>query len=224
MATGARTAMPTDTAHILTLAQWFSPAYPVGAFSYSHGLEQAVQAGCVTDGASLGAWIGDVLAHGAGRSDAVFLAAAYAAETLADLAEIDATCRAFAATKERLLETDQQGAAFAKVTTEVCDGALPALCYPVAVGRTARLRALPQGLTATMFLHAFASNLTAAGQRLLPFGQTAAQALIASLHPLCERIALDTAHGDLQRLTATAFLPEIAAMRHETQYSRIFRT
>ena len=223
MATGARTAMPTETAHVLTLAQWFSPAYPVGAFSYSHGLEQAVQTGCVTDSASLGAWIGDVLAHGAGRSDAVFLAAAYATDTQADLAEIDATCRAFAATKERLLETDQQGAAFAKVTP-IRDGALPALCYPVAVGRAARLCALPQGLTATMFLHAFASNLTAAGQRLLPFGQTAAQALIASLHPLCERIAQDTAHGDLHRLSATAFLPEIAAMRHETQYSRIFRT
>jgi urease accessory protein len=216
--------MPTDAAGILTLAQWFSPAYPVGAFSYSHGLEQAVAAGDVTDGAALQAWIGDVLRHGSGRSDAVFLAAAFIAETPREIAEIDATCRALAATKERLMETVRQGAAFAAVTSEVLALDLPALCYPVAVGRAARLQRLPKALSAAMFLQAFVGNLVAAGQRLLPLGQTAAQALIHALKPLCRTVAGEAMHGDMDRLSTTAFLPEIAAMRHETQYSRIFRT
>ena len=217
-------AMPTDPAHLLTLAQWFSPAYPVGAFAYSHGLEQAVAAGRVGDGAALGDWIGTVIAHGAGQSDALFLAAAHAAGTEAELTAIDATARAFAASKERLMETKLQGAAFAKVTAAVWGAELPEFCYPVAAGRAARLCGLPAEPTAGFFLHGFAGNLVAAGQRLLRLGQTEAQALVAGLQPLCLRTARAAMHGDLGRLSASAFLPEIAAMRHETQYSRMFRT
>lgn len=214
----------TETADILTLAQWFSPAYPVGAFSYSHGLEQAIEAGYVTDADSLNGWISDVVMHGAGQSDGLFVAAAYLASDAVKRGEIDAMCRALTASRERLLETEAQGDAFCRATAAVWDVPLKALTFPVAVGTAARLQDLPLVLTSSMYLHAFASNLVTAGMRLVPLGQTEGHVLIRALAPLCQRIAEDTAHGDLDALTNTAFAADIAAMHHETQYSRIFRT
>ncbi|MEY8839931.1 urease accessory protein UreF, partial [Cribrihabitans sp. XS_ASV171] len=118
----------TDT---LTLAQWLSPAYPVGAFAYSHGLERAVHDDWVGDAASLEYWLRDVLEHGAGRSDVQFLAAAHHAETPESLACIDAKCRAYAGSAERLAETTRLGAAFARMTAPVWGLDLPPLAYPV---------------------------------------------------------------------------------------------
>ena len=215
--------MSTD-AHILTLAQWLSPAYPVGAFAYSHGLEWAAEAGKVADGPSLRLWLEDVLCHGAGLSDARFLVAAFRAASTQEVGEIDATCRAFAASKERLMETAQQGAAFSQVTASVWKLELPRLAYPVAVGRAAALAGLPLPLTAKLYLQAFVTNLVGAGQRLLPVGQSEAQGLIRTLAPLIEATAETALAGTLDDLSATAFLSDIAAMKHETQHSRIFRT
>ena len=222
MAMDAPTAMPTDTA-VLTLAQWFSPAYPIGAFGYSHGLEAAVERG-LKGAAALQDWIADVLEHGSGRADATFLAAAYLAHTQDALREIDATARAFAPSRERLLEADKQGTAFCQITADVFGEDLSVLTYPVAVGIAAQRNALPQTLTAQMYLHAFASNLVACAQRLIGLGQTEAQTITRALAPLCIQIANDTQHGDLAMLSSTAFRADIASMHHETQYSRIFRT
>ncbi|KIN61800.1 Urease accessory protein UreF [Sulfitobacter noctilucae] len=223
MATDAPTAMPTD-AHILTLAQWFSPAYPVGAFSYSHGLEAAAEAGDVTDATSLHRWIADVLRFGTGHADALFIAAAYHAPDNTALDEINATARAFAPSAERLRETDLQGAAFCKITAEVWDTQTTAMAYPVAVGHAARVHGMPLALTTSIYLHAFAANLVAAGQRLAPVGQSQAQKITRALALLCLEIAQDTGDGDLGRLTSTAYLTDIASMHHETKYARIFQT
>ncbi|MCB1328459.1 MAG: urease accessory protein UreF [Maritimibacter sp.] len=214
--------MRTDA--VLTLAQWLSPAYPVGAFAYSHGLEAAVAAGWVTDGADLEAWLTEVLTTGAGHNDALILAAAYHAATPDRLAEIDATARAFAASKERLTETDQQGAAFTSTTHAIWGGDPAPLTYPVALGAAAARAGLPLDLAQEMYLQAFLSNLVAAGQRLLPVGQTEGQAILARLSAQLPATAAATRAGDLDALSATAFLTDIAAMRHETQATRIFRT
>ncbi|RYG89158.1 urease accessory protein UreF [Loktanella sp. IMCC34160] len=211
-------------AQILTLAQWLSPAYPIGAFAYSHGLEAAADQRWVTDATSLEAWLDDVLEHGAGRSDALFIAAAWRACDARALREIDKTARAFAAGKERLLETDQQGAAFAQVTETIWGGDLSGLTYPVGLGGASRRANLPLHLTQTLYLQAFLSNLVAAGQRLVPVGQTAGQQILHRLTKRLPGIAEATAHGDISRLSSTAFLGDIASMKHETQYSRIFRT
>ncbi len=223
MGTGGPTAMRIDA--VLTLTQWFSPAYPVGAFGYSHGLEAAVGAGEVTDAASLHAWLHDILEHGTGRADALFLAASHAAESPAEVETIDATARAFAASAERLAETTLQGEAFCEITAQIWDHAdLPMFTYPVAAGRAARLCDLPLDLTSAFYLQAFAANLVAAGQRLAPVGQAAAQRILHQLAPLCSRIARQTREGDLSTLSSTVFLADLASMRHETQHSRIFRT
>lgn len=215
--------MTTD-AQILTLAQWFSPAYPVGAFAYSHGLEWAIEAGQITDVDTLQSWLTDILQHGAGYNDALFLAAAFGGENEAELTGIDAKCRAFAPSKERLMETDLQGAAFCKITGDVWAWSITGLTYPVAVGRAAALAGLPLNLTTRMYLHAFVSNLVAAAMRLIPMGQTEGQRVIKTLTPLLAEVAENAMSGTLDDLSSTAFMADIAAMKHENQYSRIFRT
>lgn len=214
----------TTEAQILTLAQWFSPCYPVGSFAYSHGLEWAVEAGRITGADTLQNWLTDILRHGAGYNDALFLVAAFGADGDAMLVEIDAKCRAFAASKERLMEADLQGAAFCKITGDVWAQSIAGLTYPVAVGRAAALTDLPLNLTLRMYLHAFVSNLVAAAMRLMPMGQTEGQRLIKTLTPLLSGIAENAISGTLDDLSSTAFMADIAAMKHENQYSRIFRT
>lgn len=210
-----------NTESALTLTQWLSPAYPVGAFAYSHGLEWAVESGQVTDDISLQKWLAAILKHGTGLSDALFLAAAY---RVTDPTLIDATARAFSASAERLKETVLQGEAFGRATSEIWKIELPRLTYPVAVGQAARLHELPLDLTLTLYLQAFVSNLAVAGMRLVPLGQTDGQRVIRALMPLCVEIANTALEGDLDDLSSTAFLSDIASMKHETQYSRIFRT
>ncbi|WP_372571982.1 urease accessory protein UreF [Ruegeria jejuensis] len=214
-------ATPTET---LTLLQWLSPAYPVSAYAYSHGLEAAVDQGWVTDAESFKAWLSDVLTAGSGRSDALFLAAAYHAQGAAALSRIDDLARAFAPARERLLETDQQGAAFCRTTRAVSQPGLGDWVYPVALGSAAAQEGLPLDLTQRSYLQAFVANLIAAAQRLLPLGQTEGQVMQHALIPVYAEVAQATEHGDLDALSGTTFLSDIAAMKHETQYSRIFRT
>ena len=211
--------MGTDPAIIL--AQWLSPAYPVGGFAHSHGLEQLVAAGKVRDADSLREWIETVLDAGSGRSGAVFLAAAYLAKP-GGIAELDSRARAFAPSCELLAESERQGTAFSRTTEAVWGKPLGCRSYPVAIGRAARLHGLPLRLTAEMFLHAFLSNLVSAALRLLPIGQTGGQRLVSELTPLCVRVAGESLDGDLDSLSSTAFLADIATMRHETQTTRIF--
>lgn len=223
MATAGPMATPTDTA-ILTLTQWLSPAYPVGGFAYSHGLEAAIEAGAVTTVQDTGAWIADVLEHGAGWNDALFLVAAHRAGDAGALAGTDDTARAFCASSERVMETHLLGQAFGSVTGDVWGFELGGLAYPVAVGHAARLQNLPLLLTTQIFLQAFMSNLVACATRLVPLGQTEAQRLIRELTPLCAQLAEQSLAAGLDDLSSTAFLADIASMKHETQYSRIFRT
>lgn len=213
------------TPHLVTLFQWLSPAYPVGGFSYSHGLEWAVHAGDVTDAAAFQEWLADILAYGSGRNDALLLAAAWRAADTTELALVDATARALAPSTERLLETTAQGAAFVNTTADIWAMELPTLCYPVAVGRAARLIGVGLDQVLPLFLHGFASNLTGAAMRLVPLGQTEAQRVLAGMTPLCDLIAQEAMAGSgLDDLGGSAFLADIAAMKHETQYTRLFRS
>jgi urease accessory protein len=220
MALGGLIAMPTEMA-VLTLAQWFSPAYPIGSFAYSHGLEWAIETGNVHDSETLGAWIGDVLEFGSGHNDALFLTVAYQSDNPTGVNDM---CRAFAPSKERLKETNLQGAAFGEITSAIWGHDFLPLAYPVAVGWAAKLTDLPLTLTSKMYLQSFASSLASVGMRLIPLGQRKGHTLIQSFTPLCCTIAEQTARENLNDLSTTAFLPDVASMKHETQYSKVFRT
>jgi urease accessory protein len=213
------------TPHLVTLMQWLSPSYPVGGFSYSHGLEWAVEAGDVTDAAGFQAWLADVLEYGTGRNDAILLAAAYRAADEAALAHVEAVARALAPSSERLLETTAQGAAFVRTTADIWAMDIPVLCYPVAVGRAAALIGVGLEQVLPLYLHGFASNLTGAAMRLVPLGQTEGQRVLAAMTPLCDLLAQEALAGDgLDDLGGCTVMADIAAMKHETQYTRLFRS
>jgi len=213
--------MATD-AQALTLMQWLSPAYPLGSFAYSHGIEAAVAGGHLRDAGTLRDWIADVLTHGSGRSDAVLMRLAHAPD--ADVAALDAVARAYAPAAERLREGARQGAAFARTTRAVWGIDLPDLMLPVAMGRAARLMSLDIDLAVPMALHAFAANLVSCAQRLLPLGQTAAQRIVADLIDPCRAVAAATRGTTEDDLWSVAWMSDIAAMRHETLQPRIFQS
>ena len=206
---------------LLSLVQWLSPAFPTGGFAYSHGLEWAISNGDVRDGLSVESWLADVLEHGAAWGDAVALACVLRGEDAAAIAD---DLRAMAGSAERLKETEEQGAAFAMAAGALGASDGRAWPLPVAVGlATARLN-LPHDQVIALYLHSFASNLTSAAVRFVPLGQNAGQGVLKSLHPVIHRLATRAATATMADITTAAFGAEIAAMAHETQDVRIFKT
>ncbi|WP_298838633.1 urease accessory protein UreF [uncultured Roseobacter sp.] len=210
--------MSTD---VLTLMQWMSPGFPVGAFAYSHGLETVIASDNLRDAETLRSWVTDIIRYGAGRSDATLLAEAWRSTDNAEKTE--AVALALASGAERLTETRDQGAAFARTVDDIWQTAVGPCTYPVAVGLAAARRKLPLDLTAEAYLHAFAANLISAAVRLVPLGQTEGQKVLADLGPLITEVAGD-ACAEGAPLYSNCIAGDIAAMRHETQYSKVFRT
>ena len=232
------TAIPTTTeaASLLPLFAWLSPAFPVGAYAYSHGLEAAVESGDIVDAATCAAWIADLVAAGSIRADCVLLAAAWAvAESATDqVLAINELALALAPSAERRLETAGQGTAFllaiaaawpapaiAHFASVLGDGEA---AYPVAVGVAARARGLSLRATLGAFALAAASNLVSAVLRLGPIGQSEAQAITARLCPALDALADWAAGATLADLGTATWRADVASMRHETQYSRLFRS
>lgn len=210
-----------DEAALWTLASWCSPGFPTGAFAWSHGLEAAVARGEVRDAAGLRDWIAAVIAHGAGRTDAILLAMAArdpGAEGPAALA------RALQAGAERLAESEGQGRAFAATVAAVTGRPLAPACLPVAFGRAVAAAGLPLGPALLLHLHAFAANLVSAGVRLVPLGQTEGQQVLAALLPVCRQVAAEAPDSGEADLGGAAFLADLAALRHETLEPRLFRS
>ncbi|MEZ5797516.1 MAG: urease accessory UreF family protein [Paracoccaceae bacterium] len=211
-----------QTAALLTLAQWLSPAFPTGAFAYSHGLEQVVAEGTVTDAASLAAWLEGVLCHGAGWQDAVLLSLALRPGAdhlaLADLA------RALAPCAERLVETEEQGAALARTVSALTGRKVAPAPLPVALGQAAAPLDLPAVQVIALALQAFAGNLTSVASRAIPLGQTPAQAVLAGLAPRIETLAIRAALAEEEDLGAAALAADMAAMSHETLDVRLWKT
>lgn len=217
----------------LPLLAWLSPAFPVGAFAYSQGLEWAIEAGDIHDGASLARWLDDLLAHGAIRADAVLLASAFRADVAAAL-HINALALALAPSRERLLETGSQGTAFVAAVRHawpapMIDRFAEALrdeeaAYPVALGVAAAAHAVSPRATVEAFALGAVSNLVSAALRLGPIGQSEAQAIIARLCPAVSALAAWAETAGLDDLGTCAWRSDIASMRHETQYSRLFRS
>lgn len=206
----------------LSLVQWLSPAFPTGAFAYSHGLEAAMAGGGVTDAMTLRDWVAGVLRHGAGRTDAILLARGMDPD--ADLDALADLARALAGSAERLRETVEQGAAFAATTGALAGDEHPARPLPLAVAQAARGLGLPAPQVCAVYLQAFAGTLVLAGVRFLPLGQTEGQRVLAALHPLIGALADEAATAPAGAIGGLAFGAEIAAMAHETLDVRIFRT
>jgi len=213
---------------LVKLLTWLSPAFPTGGFAYSHGLEWAVEAGDVRNEGTLATWLNDVLRHGSGRTDAILLRHAHRAADLAGLAAVAELAAAAQSSRERQAETLGQGTAFALAAAVWGAPLLTALdgpvAYPVAVGALACAHAVAEDAAARGFLHAAAANMVSAAVRLVPLGQTAGLRVLSQLEPAITTVAEDTRTATLDDLGGACFRSDIAAMRHETQYTRLFRT
>ena len=230
------TDVPGADGALYRLMAWLSPAYPVGAFSYSSGIEWAVESGDIKDAATLQNWLTVMIADGGGFCDAVFFVHAHRAIAANDdkaLREVAELAAAFAPSKERHLETTAQGRAFIEATRAAWPcAALDRLAaawdgpvaYPVAVGVTAAGHGIALEAALSAYLHAVTANLISAGVRLIPLGQTDGQRLLAALETVVAQTAARALATPLDQAGSAAFRADIASMRHETQYTRLFRS
>jgi urease accessory protein len=220
------------------LMTWLSPAFPVGSFSYSHGLEWAVAEALVHDEATLMEWIGAGLTFGFGRVDGSLFAASHRATTARDekaLVEAHALAVAMVSTREFELETMAQGRAFWSTLVDVwardetvvwakrhlTSRIVP---YPFAVGVATAAAQVPLRSALVSYLHAVTSNLVSAGIRLVPLGQTAGQRVLSKLQDSVSKAADEALTRPLEDIGSAAPLFEWASMRHETQFTRLFRS
>jgi urease accessory protein len=221
------------------LMAWLSPGFPVGAYAYSHGLEYAVEDRRVADEAGLLTWIEGILSLGAGRIDGPLFTAAWKAveagdeAALADAAELAACLRA---TSEQALESSAQGEAFIATVREtwasdefsrLCDvlrkGERP-IAYSIAVAVAAAAAGVPLRPALIAYFHAFAANLTSAGVRLIPLGQVAGQRVIEALREAVAAAADAAITEPLSAIGSAAPLVDWTSIKHETQYTRLFRS
>jgi urease accessory protein len=225
-----------DSAALYRLMAWLSPAYPVGAFSYSSGIEWAVEAGDIRNSQTLRKWLEVAISQGGGFADAVFFVHAHGAIAASDDAALHAVAElaaAFVPSKERFLETTAQGRAFLEATRAAWP--CPALdrlnavwngpvALPVAVGVSCAGHRIGADPALRAFLHALAANWISAGVRLIPLGQTDGQRVLAALERSVASAAARALAMPLDEIGTCAFRADIAGMRHETQYTRLFRS
>jgi urease accessory protein len=215
---------------------WMSPAYPVGAFSYSSGIEWAVEAGDIGSAERLRGWLATMLRQGSVFCDAALFAHAHRATTAGDdkaLAAVAELAAALAGTKERFLETTAQGHAFRDITraawpTPALDRLAAAwdgpLAYPIVVATACAGQDIALVPALHAFLHSVVSNLVSAGMRLIPLGQTDGQRVLAALETEIAQAAARARATAFDDIGSTAPRADIASMRHETQYTRLFRS
>jgi urease accessory protein len=213
---------------------WLSPAFPVGGFAFSHGLEKLVEDGIVADRASLSAWLTDLATSGSLHNDLLLLAEAWRAVQANDPARFLAVAELAAALQpgaERQLESLTQGRGFGAACTaawEVPSLALLAhsnrLAYPIAVGAAAADRNILLAPTLEAYALGFCSNLMSAAIRLSVIGQFDGQRVLADLLPILKAAARDAASGTLDDLGGACFASDLASLAHETQHVRLFRS
>ena len=226
------------------LFAWCSPAYPTGAFSYSHGMEWALECGTVTTLEGLLEFITAVLTRGGGWVDAVLFAHAWRAARKpaahwqqsgrSQLCEIAELAAAFRATAETALESRQQGGAFLDVTLKAwphprltefaADQRGQPIAQSVAIAVACAVHGIELSAALQAYIQVIAANLVSAGARLIPLGQTDAQIAIARLAPVVAATAARALDVELDELGTCAPALELCSMRHETQYTRLFRS
>ncbi len=224
---------------LLRLQSWLSPAFPTGSYSYSHGLEWAVEAGHIHDRKSLVNWLEADLCYGSGRNEAIFFSEAWRCaidDDSAKLFEIAELAAAFRGTSEFALESSQQAAACLAMLRQVwpdrvLDWLSEILCerhVQPALAVVLGVRSARQGISASLalpaFLQSYIANLVTAGVRLIPLGQTDGQLAIAELEEAVLAASAQAKKATIDDLGSAAFMVDLASMAHETQYTRLFRS
>lgn len=223
-----------DGTVLVRLLTWMSPAFPLGAFSYSHGLETAIHEGLCCDRESVGDWLEALIRHGSGWSDVVLLSHAWRVEPddFKALLDLNDLALALAPSRERYMEASQLGEAFLAASRawpcalhKQLDGfGKLDLALPVIVGAMARAHQIELPALLPASLHAFVSNLISVAMRLVPLGQSDGVRLQATMESIILEVARIAAQAELTDLGGCCFHSDIAAMQHETLATRIFRS
>ena len=243
--------MNIEATQLLLLLNWMSPAFPTGAFAYSHGLEWAIDSRVIADANDVESWIGDLITRGSGWNDAVLFSRCFEDDTV----EINELALALATSKERHLETTQLGRSFgiaaaiflpsplageggrrpdeglvphvpspAASRHPLPQGESENIAYPIAAGIACAALGIDKRLAVLAYLQGFSAALTSVAGRLVPIGQTAGLEVLRDLMPVIAATAERASTATLDDLGAITISADIAAMKHETQYSRVFRT
>ena len=224
---------------LLRFQSWLSPAFPTGSYSYSHGIEWAVEAGWIDNRESLVDWLEADLRFGSGRNEAIFFSEAWRStrdNDCAKLFEIAELAAAFRGTAEFVLESSQQASACRATLRQVWPDRLldslsqflserhipPALAVVLGV-RSAR-EGIPVSLALPAFLQSYIANLVTAGVRLVPLGQTDGQLAIAAFEQAVLATSAHAKEATIDDLGSAAFMVDLGSMAHETQYTRLFRS
>jgi urease accessory protein len=230
---------PPNNGALIRLLAWLSPAFPVGGYTYSHGVERAVEDGTIADGDTLRRWIEGALIHGPARVDADLLREVWSAVAADDHVAFERALtlgETMRGTPELALESLQQGESFlttvnatwpnAELTrwTELLRAAGRAPAYPIAVGLAAAAHGVPLEATLSAYLHAFTAALVSAAVRLVPLGQTVGQQALAALEPAIAEATAASLARTLDVLGSTAPLIDLLSIAHETQHVRLFRS
>ena len=211
---------PTDS-KLITVMQWLSPAFPIGGFAYSHGLEWAINKGHVSNRKELKKWISDLLEYGSLKNDAILIKLVLQGS---DPKEINELAMALCPARERLSETQLQGGAFCKIMREVWSLEMDELTLPIALALAAKNENIDQNLVVPAYLHSFCSNLISVAMRLIPIGQTDGQKTLRELSPLILDSVKSVAKSDIDDLGSNCFLSDVSAMQHEYLQPRVFKT
>ena len=211
---------PTDS-KLITVMQWLSPAFPIGGFAYSHGLEWAIDKGYVSNREELKKWISDLLEYGSLKNDAILIKLVLQGS---DPKEINELAMALCPASERLSETQLQGGAFCKIMREVWSLEIDELTLPIALALAAKNENIDQNLVLPAYLHSFCSNLISVAMRLIPIGQTDGQKTLRELSPLISDSVRAVAESDKDDLGSACFLSDVSAMQHEYLQPRVFKT
>ena len=211
---------PTDS-KLITVMQWLSPAFPIGGFAYSHGLEWAINKGYVSNREELQNWISDLLEYGSLKNDAILIKLVLQGS---DPKEINELAMALCPASERLSETQLQGGAFCKIMREVWSLEIDDLTFPIALALAAKNESIDQNLVVPAYLHSFCSNLISVAMRLIPIGQTDGQKTLRELSPLISDSVRSVAKSDKDDLGSACFLSDVSAMQHEYLQPRVFKT
>ena len=211
---------PTDS-KLITVMQWLSPAFPIGGFAYSHGLEWAINKGYVSNREELQKWISDLLEYGSLKNDAILIKLVLQGS---DPKEINELAMALCPASERLSETQLQGGAFCKIMREVWSLEIDDLTLPIALALAAKNESIDQNLVVPAYLHSFCSNLISVAMRLIPIGQTDGQKTLRELSPLISDSVRAVAKSNKDDLGSACFLSDVSAMQHEYLQPRVFKT
>ena len=215
--------------NILKLLTWNNQAFPIGSYSFSSGLEYAVESNLITTGDELQSWLKNLLNFGSIQTDAILLVEAWKLmrkKKYRNLIELNCFATSLNQSYEKYIENYEQGKSFIKITSDAWNHKFQSknLTFPLAYASSAYQENIKLEETLICYLHANLCNLLSAGIKLIPLGQTEGQRIQIKLNLYIEEEYKIILKKDMNDIGNCGWVNDIVSMQHENQFTRIFRT